>query len=174
MKMDEFIGKYFVVTEIGDTQGIIMKTVTVGVLPYVIDNKILTKVGVLHELNKLRESGYAETIITGSADPDDKTLLETAIRELNEEGGFSVQDNDKWIFLGNFKTTKCSDEIISVFAVDITGQERGEVKGDGSEQEEKSDLNIVDVSDAILSNETLLLASFLRLFDYFYQKNTGK
>ena len=60
--------------------------------------------------------------------------------------------------------------MIPTFAVDVTGLEREEPQGDGSEKEEKSTFEMVPVSEAITSDESLPLAAFLRLFNYFYSK----
>jgi hypothetical protein len=46
-----------------------------------------------------------------------------------------------------------------------------EAKGDGSEKEKKSKLVMKNVSEGIASDEGLVLAAFLRLFNYMYSKS---
>lgn len=152
--------------------GIEIKKVTVGVLPYVISDGLLSSVGVLHEYSSFRKGNYCDTIITGTLEPDDESLLSCAIRELEEEGGFIQQDVDKWIFLGCFKLSKGSTEEINVFGCDVSNLEQGEAKGDGSKKEKLSSLRMTQINDAILTDESIFLASYLRLFDFFYQNNT--
>lgn len=166
-----FETKRFDVVKNESKTGIEMKKVTVGVLPYVISDGLLSSVGVLHEYNSFRKDKYCDTIITGTLDPEDQDLLHAAIRELEEEGGFIVTDVDQWVFLGSFKLSKGSTETNHVFAVNVTGLEQGKAKGDGSKQEKLSKLRMTQINDAILTDETLFLASYLRLFDFFYQKS---
>jgi 8-oxo-dGTP pyrophosphatase MutT (NUDIX family) len=151
--------------------GVEMKKVTVGVLPYVISDGLLSSVGVLHEYNLFRKGKYSDTIITGTLDPNDIDLLHCAMRELEEEGGYKVEDADQWVFLGGFTLSKASTEEIQVFAVNVSDAKQGEPKGDGSKQEELSKLEMVQINDAILTDEALFLASYIRLFDFFYQKS---
>ena len=166
--------KRFDVVKIDSKTGIDVKKVTVGVLPYVIADGLLSSVGVLHEYNNFRKGGYCDTIITGTLEPDDSSLLSCAIRELNEEGGYDQTDVDKWIFLGMFKLSKGSNEEINVFGVDVSDIEQVDAKGDGSKKEQLSSLRMTQINDAILTDESLFLASYLRLFDFFYQKNNTK
>ncbi len=166
--------KKFDVVKRDGKAGIEIKKVTVGVLPYVISDGILSSVGVLHEYNSFRKGNFCDTVITGTLDPDDTDLLSCAIRELEEEGGFIQNDVDKWIFLGTFKLSKVSTEEISVFGVDVSGLEQGNAKGDGSKKESLSSLRMTQINDAILTDESIFLAAYLRLFDFFYQSNNNK
>jgi 8-oxo-dGTP pyrophosphatase MutT (NUDIX family) len=166
-----FETKRFDVIKSIDKIGIDFKKITVGVLPYTIDNSILSSVGVLHEYNSFREEKYCDTLITGTVDPDDLTLLQTAMRELHEEGGIACYEIDRWIFLGSMRLSKSSNEYCHVFAADVTNIEIEEAKGDGSYQENNSKFKLTPINDAILTDEAIFLASYLRLFDFFYQKN---
>ena len=166
-----FENPHFNVIQIEDeVTGIHLKRLTVGVLPYTISDNLLSSVGVLHEYNSFREGLYCDTIITGTVDADDNTLLKAAMRELKEESGFTCIDVDKWIFLGSFRISKFTDEYCHVFGVDVSGLEKGESTGDGSKQEEKSKFDMKAVNDALLTDEALFLAAYLRLFDFFYHK----
>ena len=165
-----FESKRFDVVKRDNKVGIEIKKVTIGVLPYVISDNMLSSIGVLHEYASFRKGKYTNTLITGTLEADDQDLLQCAIRELEEEGGFVQTDVDSWVFLGSFKLSKASTEEINVFAVNVTGIEQKEAQGDGSKKEELSSLKMMQINDAILTDEAIFLASFLRLFDFFYQK----
>jgi 8-oxo-dGTP pyrophosphatase MutT (NUDIX family) len=71
---------------------------SVIILPFVTDDQGLPlMLGVLKEKNPFREGGYSVTLITGSSEEEDPDYLSTAKRELKEESGFSVDDNDNGI-----------------------------------------------------------------------------
>jgi len=164
----------FNVIQIGERYGISLKTVSVAVLPYTVNGAgIVDKIGVLHEFIELREGNYADTLITGTIDDTDADAYATAVRELLEEGGIDMKDepSDKWTFLGNFHDSKDTDRIIPTFAVDVTGMPIGKPATDGSESESKSAMIMMDVNEALQSNELLLLGSFLRLFNIMYHKS---
>lgn len=166
--------KRFDVIDVNGKALISTKKVTVGVLPYSLADGMLTNVGVLHEYNKLRKGDYCDTIITGTLDPDDPDLLTCGIRELEEEGGYVQTDVDQWVFLGTFKLSKASNEEVNVFGVNVSGLEQGEAKGDGSKSEKLSSLRMTPISDSLLTDESLFLSSFIRLFDFFYQRSNDK
>jgi hypothetical protein len=73
--------------------------------------------------------------ITGGCDGDGP--LEDARRELEEEAGYSV-DKDEIIELGVCRGTKSSDTVYHIFTVDLTGKEKSNSNGDGSELEAKA------------------------------------
>jgi 8-oxo-dGTP pyrophosphatase MutT (NUDIX family) len=165
---------FFDFVNTGDKHGLLIKRNSVAVLPYTVDaNGIVEKIGILHEWNTLREGNYANTLITGSIDDSDEDAYATAVRELFEEGGFDMrgESSDKWVFLGTFHDSKDSNREIPTFAVDVTGVEQGSPSTDGSSQESKSTLKMTDVNEAVLTNELLVLGSFLRLFNIMYRKS---
>ena len=166
--------EYFDFVQFAGKSGLHIKIPSVAVLPYTVDeNRIVDKLGILKEYNQLRESSYADTLITGSIEVSDEDTLATAIRELLEEGGFDMKGDslEKWTYLGGFHDSKDSDRVIPTFAVDVTGKEQQPVIGDGTPQEQKSKLEMVEVNQALQSNELLVLGSFLRLFNVMYQKS---
>jgi 8-oxo-dGTP pyrophosphatase MutT (NUDIX family) len=163
----------FSVVNIDGVVGIRMKKLSVAVLPYKTDNNGMVKeIGVLQEYNPLRPNNSADTLITGTIEYEDDSLLYTARRELKEEGGFDVKEdeNDRWLFLGGIFPYKDSDRLVPVFACDVSRLEQGKASGDGSPQEEKSKLVMLDVSKGIASDDGLLLSAFLRLFNFMYAK----
>ena len=160
----------FDVIDLGKFTGIDYKKITIGVLPYSMKDGIVDKVGLLNESNVFRDGGFSNTIITGTMEPSDKSLLDCSIRELCEESGYTIESPDSWNFLGAFSLSKGSNEINHVFAVDVTGSVMGKAKGDGSKKEELSTFKMMDVVNVIQSNEALLLASYIRLFNFLYNK----
>ena len=163
----------FSVVNIDGTVGVTMKKISVAVLPYKTDgNGMVKEIGILKEWNPLRPGNYCETLITGTIEYEDDSLLYTARRELKEEGGYTLkeEDNDRWLFLGGIFPYKDSDRLVPVFACDITQLEQTKAEGDGSTQEEKSKLIMTDISKGIASDDGLLLSAFLRLFNYMYAK----
>lgn len=61
-------------------------------------------------------------------------VIHTAIEELEEEAGY-VAERGEIISLGQTYGQKASDTIYHIFAVDVTGKEQVDAKGDGSELE---------------------------------------
>lgn len=168
--------KYFDVVEVEGMTGLKMKSVGVGILPYTTDeNGMINEVGLLKEFNPFREGDYCHTLITGTIENTDEALLETAKRELQEEGGYVIAETEmkRWIFLGVFFVDKYSDCQVPIFAVDVTGLQAGEVTGDGSRKEALSQLEFLPSNQIVMTDEALALAAFLRLFNYFYIKTIG-
>lgn len=168
-----FEDKWFQVVDVEGIVGLKNKEMSVAVMPYRVNEMgVITEIGLLKELNYFREGDYAQTLITGTIEYEDDSLLYTAKRELLEEGGFELpeDDNARWLFLGPVYLYKTSDQMIPVFAVDVTGIEQKAAEGDGSEKENKSKLEMVEVGNGIASTEALVLASFLKLFNYMYAK----
>jgi 8-oxo-dGTP pyrophosphatase MutT (NUDIX family) len=168
--------KNFDVIQIEGHQKIKMKTMSVAVMPFTTDDTgMISKIGLLKEYNTLREGDFCHTLITGTIDNEDEDLLSTAKRELTEEGGFITppEENQRWIYLGNFFPYKDSDRQVPTFAVDVTGLSQSKPEGDGSKKEELSELIMMPSNEILVSEETLALAAFLRLFNYFYLKSTG-
>ena len=168
--------KRFDVIQIEGHEKIKMKSMSVGVLPFTVDDmKMISKVGLLKEYNTMREGDFCHTIITGTVDDKDADLLSTAKRELAEEGGYTTPDdeNARWIYLGNFYPYKDSDRQVPTFAVDVTGLSAKTPETDGSKKEMLSKLEMMPSNEIMVTEETLALAAFLRLFNYFYLKATG-
>ena len=162
---------YFDVVDIEGQIGVCSKTMTIAVLPYTTDEHgMVAEIGLLSEPNYFRPELLSDTLITGTVDYEDDSLLLAAMRELMEEGGFNVEDQDRWLFLGTLYIYKDSDKMIPVFAVNVTDIKQEEAEGDGSEKEKNAKLNMVDVREGIACDESLVLSAFLRLFNYMYAK----
>jgi 8-oxo-dGTP pyrophosphatase MutT (NUDIX family) len=149
------------------------KSMSIAIMPFTTDeNSIVDKIGFLKEFNPFRDGNYANTLITGTVETEDEDLVQTAIRELKEEGGIECPQDQigRIIYLGNFYPYKDSDRMVPTFAIDVTGLTLGEPEGDGSKKEELSSFHLGPVTDAMSTDELLPLAAFLRLFNFFYQK----
>jgi len=171
-----YTDKWFDVVDVKGQVGFKNNHMSVAVLPYSVDEHgMVAEIGLLKELNYFREGDYCDTLITGTIEYEDDSLLVTAVRELKEEGGFDlpIENKERWVFLGPIYLYKNSDQMVPVFAVDVTGIEQQEAKGDGSDKEQLSRLHMIPVSTGITSDEGIVLASFLRLFNYMYGKATG-
>lgn len=140
---------------------------SVIILPYINDEQGLPlMIGVLKEINYFREGGNSLSLISGRPDDDDPNLIETARRELKEESGYDVQDNDKWFFLGTVTATKFVDSEHPCFAVNVTDLERGKRETDGSEEEKKSEFSFISANDVVKTKDVFIPALFLKLFKY--------
>lgn len=168
--------KNFDVIQIEGHQKIKMKTMSVAIMPFTVDDVgMILEIGLLKEYNTLRSGDFCHTLITGTIDNEDEDLLSAAKRELIEEGGFTTppSENERWIYLGNFFPYKDSDRQVPTFAVDVTGLPKLKPDGDGSKKEELSELIMMASNEIMITEEALALAAFLRLFNYFYLKSTG-
>jgi 8-oxo-dGTP pyrophosphatase MutT (NUDIX family) len=166
----------FDIVDVEGHVGMKLKTVSVAVMPFTIDdNGMIDKIGLLKEYNPFREGDFSHTLITGTIDYEDDSLLYTAKRELKEESGYEVPNNEnlRWIYLGNFFPYKDSDRQVPTFAVDVTGIEPKEPQTDGTKKEELSKLEMIPSNNIMITEEMLPLSAFLRLFNYFYQKTIG-
>lgn len=169
MNKEKILGSsaYFDFVEREGMEGIVSKNDSVLILPFITDeNGLPLMLGVLKEKNPFREGGYSLTVISGSSDDEDPDLLSTAKRELKEESGFDVDDSNKWFFLGTITASKMVDAEHPCFAVDVTGMEKGEAKGDGSEQEKLSDFIFIPANDVVKSKDVFIPALFLKLFKF--------
>lgn len=168
-----FSEKNFDVVEVMGQVGFKAKSMSIAIMPFTTDeNSIVDKIGFLKEFNPFRDGNYANTLITGTVENEDEDLIQTAIRELKEEGGIDCPQDQQGriIYLGNFYPYKDSDRMVPTFAIDVTGLTMGEPEGDGSKKEELSTFYMGPVTDAMSTDELLPLAAFLRLFNFFYQK----
>jgi len=160
-------GTYEDVIEIDDHYFLISKKHQVTVLPYTIDAKgLLDKIGVVKDYNYVFEE-YDYTLLNGYITQDDGTNLVAANRVLFEAIGINITNADDWMYLGGLYNNLTSDSAIDLYCVDVTDkqiQETEEVETNIT----KIRFKMVDSATVITSDDTLLLASYLRLFNYFY------
>jgi hypothetical protein len=161
--------------EIVDIDGhLFIKQINPGVIimPYTINESGLPqKIGIISEVLDQRPGGMSKTLITGSQDDKDDNIYQTAVRELEEESGFLVEDLKRWKFLGSLYTSKMVINSNPCFAVDITGLVSEEKKTDGSKSEEDTKFELVSVDDALSLDDSLVSTLFIKTFkDIFNQK----
>ena len=159
--------KWFDLVEKGDHTGIRTIQDSVLILPFISDDRGLPlMVGVLNERNYFRNGGYSISVISGSPEDEDPNILSTAQRELLEETGCDVKDEDRWYFLGTLTGSKFVDSIHPCFGVDITGIENGEPQTDGSIEEKLSEFKLIDSNEILQVEDPFIPSIFLRLFKY--------
>jgi len=166
-------GKFEDVIEIKEHYYLISKKHQVTVLPYTIDTKgLLDKVGVVKDYNYVFEE-YDYTLINGYINQDDGTNLVAANRVLYEAIGLNVPNADDWMYLGGLYNNLTSDSAIDLYCVDLGGKEVPETE-EVEENKNKIKFKMIDSSHVITSDDTLLLAAYLRLFNYFYVNSLDK
>lgn len=166
-------GRFEDVIEIDEHFYLISKKHQVAVLPYTIDTKgLLDKIGVIKDFNYVFEE-YDYTLIHGYISEDDGTHLVAANRVLYEVIGTNVTDADKWMYLGSLYNNLTSDSAINLYCVDVSS-----VPIQKSEEVEENQLEakfaFLDASKVTATDDSLFLASFLRLFNYFYVQSLAK
>jgi 8-oxo-dGTP pyrophosphatase MutT (NUDIX family) len=157
----------FDVVDNGEYTGIRTKNDSVLILPFVSDDQGLPlMVGVLNERNTFRSGGYSMSVISGTPEDEDPNTLAAAQRELLEETGFDVTEEERWYFIGTLTGSKFVDSIHPCFAVDISGITPSEPETDGSEQEKLSKFTLIPANDIISIEDPFVSALFLRIFKY--------
>ena len=157
----------FQIIEKGGHIGLKPKEDSVIVLPYITDdNNLPVSIGVLRERNNFRDGGFSLTVVSGRCDDNDPGFLDTAKRELKEETGFSVAENERWFFLGTVTASKMVDTEHPCFAVNVTGLKKGEATTDGSKNEKESEFLFIPSNDVVKTKDVFIPALFLKLFKY--------
>lgn len=160
-----FQNSYIQVIENKGRVGIKQKNPSVMILPYIVDENGNPKsVGLISEPSDIKDEQMIHTIITGSPEKSDVDILATAKRELLEESGYDVPDTDRWDFLGNIQSSKLVVNGNPAFGVDVTGMERSDKKGDGSESEKNSKFKLFQLNDALNFDDALISCLFLKIF----------
>ncbi len=100
--------------------------------------------------------------ITGGVE-EGQCPCETAIMETEEEAGYRITE-DQLIELGTVRPSKGMDTTVHMFAVDVTGMEQGEAKGDGSQGEEEAHTNWISIDDAVACKDALMATMIARYY----------
>jgi len=142
------------------------------IMPYTLDDSGLpSKIGIISEVLDQRPGGMAKTLITGSQDDKDDNIYQTAVREMEEESGFLVEDLKRWQFLGSLYTSKMVLNSNPCFSVNITGLVSGDKKTDGSKSEKDTKFELVTVDEALNLDDSLISTLFIKTFkDIFNQR----
>ena len=160
-------GKFEDVIQIKEHYYLVSKKHQVTVLPYQIDSRgLLDKVGVVKDYNYVFEE-YDYTLINDYINADDGTNLVAANRILYEAIGLNATNADDWMYLGGLYNNLTSDSAIDLYCVDLTGKGVPETE-EVEENKDKIKFKMISSEYVVSSDDTLLLAAFLRLFEYFY------
>jgi 8-oxo-dGTP pyrophosphatase MutT (NUDIX family) len=159
--------EFFQFVERDSMAGLVPKFMNVVIMPFLSDPQGLPmSVGVIVEKNPFREGNTTMCLITGSSDEADPDLLSTAKRELKEESGFDVPDNERWYYLGSVTSSKFVDHEQPCFAVDVTEITRGNPESDGSEKEAQMDFKFISANEVVKAKDIFIPGLFLKLFKY--------
>ena len=161
--------------EIVDIDGhLFIRQINPGVIimPYTVtESGFPDRIGIISEILDQRPGGISKTLITGSQDDKDANIFETAVREMNEESGFLVDDLKRWEFLGSLYTSKMVLNSNPCFSVNITGLVSGDKKTDGSKSEKDTKFELLPVSEVLNLDDSLVSTLFIKTFkDIFNQK----
>ena len=166
-------GDFEDVIELDDHYYLVDKKDKICVLPYTISSEgLLDKIGITQEWNYLEEK-KVYTLINDYLSTDDSTDLVAANRILFEIIGTNIKEAVRWMFLGAVSNSMSSDSPIKLYAVDITDIPI-KTEEDVEEEDERKKFKMMNSSKVIQSNDTLFLAAYLRLFNYFYISSLDK
>lgn len=167
--------KYFKVVkkdyEKASMTGLWVEGKNVAVLPYYLNEQgKIDKFGVINECNPLKENNFFVTAVTGGVEENETTLF-GAKRELLEETGLNVENDDRWIYLGDLTTSKQTNEKHQCFAVNVTDIAKSNAKGDGSENEKLSEYQIVKIENVNEIDDCFINSLVLKLCWQFIKKD---
>ena len=136
------------------------------VLPYTISaDGVLDKIGVIKELDILSEK-EVYTLINGYISQDDATNLVAANRLLFEVIGSNVKGADDWMYLGTLSNITIGGNVI-IWAANISDIDINEA-ADVEETKKALKFEMIPANQVVASDDALFLASYMRLFNYFY------
>lgn len=101
--------------------------------------------------------GFRRTSLTGTIEAG-YDPMQTAIKELKEESGYSVEDFKRWIYFGWAYPMKSTDYKLHLFAVDLTDLEAGKIEGDGTLGEVGATVEWVAEKDILATNSLDFMA----------------
>lgn len=166
-------GEFEDVIELDDHYYLVDKKDRICVLPYTISVEgLLDKIGLVQDWNFLEEKNVL-TLINDYLNTDDLSDLVSANRILFEIIGTNIKEAVRWMYLGTVFSNMTSDSPIKLYAVDITDIKIKSLE-EVEEEENRKDFKMLDSSKVIQSDDILFLASYLRLFNYFYISSLDK
>lgn len=166
-------GKFEDVITMNDHYYLVSKKHRVTVMPYMIDTKgLLDKIGVIKDYNYVFEE-YDYTLINGYINQDDGTNLVAANRVLYEAIGLNLPNADDWMYLWGLYNNLTSDSAIDLYCVDVTNKNIKESE-EVEQNKDKIHFKMIASEAVTTSDDTLLLAGYLRLFQYFYTNSLSK
>lgn len=143
----------------------------VAVLPYKVEDGNLLLLG-RREICPCHSDEFELCSITGGMDVEGESPAFTAKRELLEEGGYNAPV-EKFVYLGEVRPSKQSDNIQHLFVVNVTGLEQGEIVGDGTFGEEGAYVEWITVRQLSESQDPLLHSMFMKATEILYNSKIG-
>ena len=104
---------------------------SVAIIPYTKSNGLIEDVFLVQEANIMRVHGKANNILTGTVSKMDYCINHTIMRELQEELGFQLQEDQllsRLTYCGNIYPHKMLDHKYQFYLVDVTDIEQTEIK----------------------------------------------
>lgn len=167
----------FDVVKMGSTYGIRPNHLSIVIMPYTKDSRGLpVTIGVVDEVNPMRDGGRSLTLITDLTKEEDPDVLSAAQRRLKDFTGYDASDAERWVFLGFLNTSKLESQVYPCFACDITGLESGikqedvdvEDKEAKEKEDNKSKFKMISVYDALDTDDCFILSLFIKMFRYIF------
>ena len=143
---------------------VINKKELIGIVPYTIENGVLTSIGLKTIVNK-EEEEFNNTLLIDYVTSDDINYLNAASRILDEKIDINIKKGEEWIYLGDIVYNHFSKSNIHIYGVDITHY-LNELKSDN--------FQLISINNITQNNDILFLSIFTRLFNYFYVKSLIK
>ena len=140
----------------------------VCILPYTISaDGLLDKIGVVESWNNEQKEPTL-ILLHDYLNEDDTTNLVGANRILFQLLGINYTTAEKWMFLGSLFNSVTSESPIKIYCVDISDLQIDKII---VETHEGKKFKLIDWSKVLQTDDVLFLASFSRLFNYFYTKS---
>jgi hypothetical protein len=143
----------------------------VCVIPYTIEKGMLEKVGVIKFLEKAF-SHLPITLMSGEVNEDDGTNLVTANRILFENVATNVANANLWMYLGKIRDGLMDENGMSVYCVNVSDVNLG--KPNELNRSGKGEFTLVGSNEIVSTDDSVLLAAYLRLFQFFYINSLNK
>ena len=141
------------------------------VLPYTISSDgLLDTIGVIDIWNE-EEQKSSLSLLHDYLNEDDQNNLAGANRILFQTLGINFAEAEKWMFLGSLINSIVSDSPIKLYCVDISNLSIDKIT---LETPDGKKFRLLDSSKVLQTDDTLFLASFSRLFNYFYAKSFNR
>jgi len=152
--------------ESDDTICIKQKNPSVLILPYTLDQYgNPNELGIISKDSSFKDGATIKCLISDSPSEEDSDILQTAKRALLDNTGFSVEDLNKWDFLGSIMTSTLIINGNPAFSVDITGLVTAESSGTS-----KIDFSLYTVRKVLEFDDAVISCLFLKTFQNKFVK----
>ena len=160
------------VVEFNEKFYVVNKKQKLCVIPYTLNKGLLDKIGVV-KYNTAFSSNLQYSLMSGIVNIDDDTDLVAANRILFEHTSTNAVNANIWMYLGKLKTNIIDDLGISLYCVNITGIDIS-LPNKLDKVSSESNFKLINSNDIISTDDSILLSSYLRLFQFFYINSLNK